>query len=591
MHVHATNTDSRRRRGRLGERLLARPLTVFVAAIALTGATAQAASAEGVTVRIKGHGTVTDNVTNNPSNPNDGIWTCKSPAATPTGVLWTGGPDCDGTYGLFWGIELFASPPTGWSFVRWENAGGSGACHNSANKTCSFASGFGTTTLTAVFADTADPATSIVSGPSGPVASTSASFTFASYDPAGTLTPTASPIFDCRLLAGGVEVSYTLCDSGTQSYPGLTNGTTYTFQVRSGDRSGNWSGWVARSFTVDIAGPSMVSLNGPVAATSDPVATFTFGASSDVAPITFRCRLDGGPQEPCTSGITKTIVADGPHTFEVKAIDGLGNHGPWRAHSWTLDRLAPDTAITQAPSGIVGSTTATLSFSSEAGASFECSRDGEAWKDCSSPHSESSLADGAHTFAVRATDAVGNTDPTPATASWAVDTTSPDTRITAGPPARTASRTALFGFASTESGSTFECSRDGGSFAPCASPTTLSALAFGRHTFAVRAVDAVGNADATPATSSWISAPAWGLFEKASIAASGRKLTAQARFAIPSVGPVTFVWLRNGQRVGTTRKPPAARVTSTVLSPRAGVWQVVVKHKKKVLGRATKRMR
>ena len=56
-----------------------------------------------------------------------------------------------------------------------------------------------------------------------------------------------------------------------------------------------------------------------------------------------------------------------------------------------------------------------------------------------------------------------------------------------------------FTFASSEPGSTFECSIDGGAFTPCTSPFTPPALA--RASTRSRARDdAAGNADATPAT-------------------------------------------------------------------------------------------
>jgi hypothetical protein len=53
-------------------------------------------------------------------------------------------------------------------------------------------------------------------------------------------------------------------------------------------------------------------------------------------------------------------------------------------------------------------------------ASFECSIDGGAWTDCSSQLRLAGLGPGEHTLAVAATDEAGNTDPTPATATWEV---------------------------------------------------------------------------------------------------------------------------------------------------------------------------
>ena len=50
---------------------------------------------------------------------------------------------------------------------------------------------------------------------------------------------------------------------------------------------------------------------------------------------------------------------------------------------------------------------------------------------------------------------------------------------------------------------TFECRIDGGAYAPCTSPTTLNGLTAASHTFDVRAKDAAGNLDPTPATYTW----------------------------------------------------------------------------------------
>jgi hypothetical protein len=89
-----------------------------------------------------------------------------------------------------------------------------------------------------------------------------------------------------------------------------------------------------------------------------------------------------------------------------------------------------------------------------------------------------------------------------------VDTTPPDTTIVAGPAGSTATTAATFSFSSTESGSTFQCSLDGAAYQPCTSPTTYQGLTPADHQLAVRAIDAAGNVDPTPATSTWTISPA-----------------------------------------------------------------------------------
>lgn len=83
------------------------------------------------------------------------------------------------------------------------------------------------------------------------------------------------------------------------------------------------------------------------------------------------------------------------------------------------------------------------------------------------------------------------------------DTTPPDTSITSGPSGTVRSTSASFGFSSSESGSSFECRRNGGAWAACTSPKAYSSLSQGSHTFEVAATDGAGNRDMTPAKRTW----------------------------------------------------------------------------------------
>ncbi|TMH84002.1 MAG: hypothetical protein E6H45_12770, partial [Betaproteobacteria bacterium] len=198
-------------------------------------------------------------------------------------------------------------------------------------------------------------------------------------------------------------------------------------------------------------------------------------------------------------------LANGSHTFQVRATDAAGNTDPTPAsYTWTVDTTPPDTTITAAPPARSNSSSASFSFTAtEAGSSFACQLDGSAFAACTSPQSYSGLANGSHTFQVRATDPAGNTDPTPASYTWTVDTTAPDTTITAAPPAVSNSSSASFSFTSTKAGSSFACQLDASAFAACTSPQNYSGLANGSHSFQVRATDPAGNTDPTPASYTW----------------------------------------------------------------------------------------
>ena len=104
---------------------------------------------------------------------------------------------------------------------------------------------------------------------------------------------------------------------------------------------------------------------------------------------------------------------------------------------------------------------------------------------------------------MRATDAAGNVDASPASFTFTVDTTPANTTITSSPPAASSSTSASFSFTASDAGPGFECSIDGGAFADCSSPTSYTGLSEAAHTFEVRAEDAAGNLDPTPATHAW----------------------------------------------------------------------------------------
>lgn len=332
--------------------------------------------------------------------------------------------------------------------------------------------------------------TTITSAPPVVTTSDSASFLFAAN---GSLAR-----FEIRL-DGGV---WQAMGWNTVTYSGLAEGQ-HVFAVRAVDSIGPDATPASHTWTVDQTAPTTTITSGPNNIIAQSSATIAF--TSNEAGVVFACSLDGAPFAACTSPASLTALNDGSHTYQVRATDAAGHREVVPAsRTWTVDTTAPQTALTSGPTGSTATTSAAFQFNADdTSAMFECRLDGAAFVPCTSPASYSALASGVHTFAVRAKDSLGNTDSTPATRTWTVDTVVPETTITNGPSGNVSSTTATLTFTSNETGATFECRLNSGAYAPCISPTSYTSLAKGTHVFYVRARDAAGNVDASPASRSW----------------------------------------------------------------------------------------
>lgn len=187
--------------------------------------------------------------------------------------------------------------------------------------------------------------------------------------------------------------------------------------------------------------------------------------------------LKPGGQFTCTT----TYSSAGSHSI-VASYAGNSLFGPSTspAYSQTVgsapppDTTAPDTTIDSGPSGTVNSADATFTFHGTAGdtAKVQCSIDSGAFVDCTSPRTFTALSDGSHTASFRAIDAAGNTDATPATRSFTVDTSGggggSGGTVTAGG-AKTSGTSALV---------PFTCA--GGTGVSCILKLDLSTLVFGK---------------------------------------------------------------------------------------------------------------
>jgi hypothetical protein len=290
----------------------------------------------------------------------------------------------------------------------------------------------------------------------------------------------------------GARNQYVTGYTESQNFP-----TVSAFQ--DGHSGGTDDAYVLK-IDADTEPPGTALLSGPPSTDTNNTATFSF---SSTEPGTFECKLDAGAFTSCSSPKTYSLLADGQHSFSVRALDAADN--PDRSpvtYIWTVQASPPQTAIAGSPPSVTN-TSASFSFESDRPSStFECRIDNQGFAPCTSPKAYSGLAGGPHTFEVRATDTSGNTDLSPATWSWTVDVFPPNTTINSGPVAMTAETVASFTF-SSESNATFECRLDEGLWENCTSPRVYSALGDGPHVFRARASDQVGNVDQTPAVFDW----------------------------------------------------------------------------------------
>jgi hypothetical protein len=173
---------------------------------------------------------------------------------------------------------------------------------------------------------------------------------------------------------------------------------------------------------------------------------FTFTATAGTNPVaSFECSLDNSVFSTCSSPATSTNLAPGKHTFQVRAVDTLGNRDPTpSSFSWTIATVTPPTktAITSAADGnnapiqnggTTSSNSIKIAFSATAGtnpiAGFQCSLDNSPFSSYTSPTVFNNLAAGPHKFTLIAVDTAGNKDPKPAIFSWAVGAVTPTQSI------------------------------------------------------------------------------------------------------------------------------------------------------------------
>jgi RNA polymerase sigma factor (sigma-70 family) len=311
--------------------------------------------------------------------------------------------------------------------------------------------------------------------------------------------------------------------------------------------------------------------------TAGPAATSTTEPAGTTAPETTTPESTATEAETTTEPATPESTETDAETAPAAPPDPSPeppSEPPAPTSSAPSDTRAPRVSIRRAPSGTTGLPTAEIAFTAnERGATFACRLDAAAWSLCTSPVALAELAEGAHRFSVRATDRAGNVG-APATVAWTYvppDTTPPVVTITSAPSNGTTETGASFTFESNEPDTTFECTLDGGSFAPCTSPASYLRLPRGTHRFAIRATDAAGNRSEEISHTWTIVAPLPDLH----VSAFSRFSITITNKGVAAAGPSTLTI----SLVGTFRVPslaPGASITLSWSTCRVGTYTAIV---------------
>jgi hypothetical protein len=239
--------------------------------------------------------------------------------------------------------------------------------------------------------------------------------------------------------AGGMEIlpgtytfkSSTIAHNSAGLYANLKLGGTPTFKntIVSDPEGGG----------TNCSSPAPVGLTSSYSLSSDATCGFSHtGDKLNTDPMLAATLADnGGPTktyalQPGSPAIDKGLSSAGeaadqrgskrPSDFGNVANASGGNGSDIGAFE-LQDTTPPDTIIDSGPSGTTNDPTPTFTFhSTEAGSTLRCKLDARAFVACASPRTTGHLLDGTHTFQVRAKDAAGNLDPTPASRSFTVKT-------------------------------------------------------------------------------------------------------------------------------------------------------------------------
>lgn len=257
-----------------------------------------------------------------------------------------------------------------------------------------------------------------VTAPTGVIANTiTPTIAFSATDASGVTGTTCS-------MDGETPIA---CASGMTWPTSLAQGV-HTLTVSATDGVGN-VGTGASQFTIDTTPPETIIDSGPSGYTNQSSPTFTFHGTPAEAVAEYECSLDGANYGTCVSPKQYVGLSQGPHTVDVRAKNFAGVIDATPAHhDFTVDNVQPAVTIAS-PTGLQTTATPVVTFSvaDASPVNSTCSLDYVALPSCTDGMTLSSLANGAHNFAVSSEDAAANTGS--AYVTFVVDTTTPDVSV------------------------------------------------------------------------------------------------------------------------------------------------------------------
>lgn len=312
------------------------------------------------------------------------------------------------------------------------------------------------------------------------------------------------------------------CSSGawtrTLNISAVANGS-FTVTASIDDLSGQ-QGQSSRTFRKDTDAPALVVVTSPESPHTSGGTVNLTGTCETGATV----YLSGASSAntACSAGtfaFTLTRPTDNTYNYQLRQRDPATNYSGYTAFQWIKNSTVVNPPTLSSPSSPHRSNTAQITINGTCDDGNDVRLTGDVLAgDMVSPAGSLSIAcagssysftiqkgtDGAHSMQIRQWQ--GTAFSTPISFVWNRDATAPNTTLTLTPPATNVYTSARLEFSADEPGATFECSMNGGVYASCSSPLVLSGLSNSAQTVDVRAVDDLGNTDATPAHASWTQA-------------------------------------------------------------------------------------